>query len=169
MTRASAAVAAIASVLLVGCESSSKSPWRRKLTKAERSAWVTKCGVPVGKVEVDIGKNRDENDSYRGKTDDMAGPAGALSVTCYLGWNRQLDRALYYHVLVDSVPRAVLRPDEIAPYVELIAAEVPAAVQPVVRLVARGKYQQVRSGAFAVTGGFAHDPAMWSLMVEDLR
>lgn len=164
---------AAAAVLIVsGCQSA-KSPWRRKLTKAERLAWVTRCGVPEANVRVDLGKNRDENDGYEGKAS-VTGPAGELSVSCHLSWNRNLDRALSFMVAVDAVaiagrPRAALTKAELAPYVDMIADEVPLDLQPVVRRVADEPYHMVRAGAFAITGGVHADPAVWSLDVQDMR
>ncbi len=164
---------AAAAVLLVGGCESAKSPWRRTLTKAERLAWVTRCGVPAASVRVDLGKNRDENDGYEGKAS-VTGPAGELSVMCHLAWNRRLDRALEFSVAVDAVaiagrPRAALTKNELAPYIDMIADEVPLDLQPVVRRVADEPYQLVRAGAFAITGGIHADPAVWSLEVQDLR
>ena len=127
---------AAAAVLLVGGCESTKSPWRRTLTKAERLAWVTRCGVPAASVRV--------------------------------------DRALEFSVAVDAVaiagrPRAALTKNELAPYIDMIADEVPLDLQPVVRRVADEPYQLVRAGAFAITGGIHADPAVWSLEVQDLR
>ncbi|MBK7192725.1 MAG: hypothetical protein IPH80_09610 [Myxococcales bacterium] len=159
-------------LLVSGCEPA-KSPWRRTLTKAERLAWVTRCGVPAASVRVDLGKNRDENDGYGGKAS-VTGPAGELSVMCHLAWNRKLDRPLEFSVMVDAVeiagrPRATLTKAELAPYVDMIADEVPLDMQPVVRRVAEEPYHLVRAGAFAISGGFRADPAVWSLEVQDMR
>lgn len=145
----------------VGC-GNSKSPWARKMPKAERVAWPTKCGIPAERVTALDGQGGAyANTLYSGQLEESSSPF----VSCSLSWNHDRDQPVYLRVHVSRIDGVVSAAD-IDPLLALAMAELRPAQQDVARRLADGDRSRASSGGLDFDGGFGYERWSWTMVVE---
>lgn len=144
----------------------SKSPWARKMTKAERLAWPTKCGIPADLVTVLDGQGDFANTLYDGNL--VEPEPSTRRVSCSLSWNRDKDRLADVSMLLGRFD-APLAAEDIEPLLALALAELRPGDRDAVRSIALRERTRTTVGAFEVEGGFSRENRSWYLYIAVRR
>lgn len=145
-----------------GC-GNSKSPWARKMPKAERVAWPTKCGITADLVKVQDGEGDYANTSYMGQL--TPEPPATTLIACDLSWNRDKDRLANLRVHIARF-EPVLTSTDVEPLLTLALAELRPADQAVARRVASGEFTRASTSGLEFSGGFRSGQRTWELFIR---
>jgi len=162
----------LAALILASC-GKAKSPWARKMSVADRIAWMVACGIPEADVRPYDGKADYAYTSYDKRITRDTDPT---SVACSLSWNRTKDRLWYVAVglggrggyQADLEGRDAALPETITePYIALVLREVPTQYHVAIRDLARGPRRRgVKVGPFEVDAGHGPPAMYWYLEVR---
>lgn len=164
--RAVRCTTALAALVAAASCGDSKSPWARKMTKAERLAWPTKCGIPAELVVVldgPGGQGSYADTSYGGKF--VEPKPSARVFECDMSWNRDKDRLanLRVHLGRSDPP---LTATDIEPLLNLVLAELRPEDHAEVRNIAmREEHTRQSFGKFEIEGGFSLEHRSWNLAI----
>lgn len=161
-----AALVALIVVASVGSCGDSRSPWARKMTKAERLSWPTKCGIPAELVTVRDGQGDYADTLYGGNL--VEPEPSTRRVSCNLSWNRDKDRLADLSMLLGRFDPP-LAAEDIEPLLALALAELRPGDRDAVRSIALRKRTRTTVGAFEVEGGFSRENRSWYLYVAVSR
>lgn len=150
-------------VLATAACGGSKSPWARKMTKAERLSWPTKCGIPTDRVSALDGQGDYAKTLYSGQL--IEEPPSTRVVACSLSWNRDKDRPAHLRISLGR-DEPVLAAEDIEPLLALALAELRPADQEVARRLAVGDRQTERSGGLEIESGFSSEHRRWEIAVR---
>lgn len=175
MSRPLLAASMLAAALVASSCSKAKSPWARKMTAADRVAWMIACGIPAADVQPVDGDAdyayTDYNNRIRSDN-----PDAALSlVGCHLSWNRTKDQLWYVAIEVGGrggyegeLEGKYLPLDAatIEPYIRLLLQPVPPEYHSAIRAIALAPVRRgVKVGPFVIDGGHGPAARYWQLAV----
>lgn len=165
-------VAALLASLALSC-GKAKSPWVRKMTEADRIAWMTACGIPEADVRPDVG---DADYAYISYDKRITRDTDPISVACNLTWNRTKDRLWHVSIGLGGRGRDEVDSDGadvpldtklLEPYLLLLLQPVPPEYHATIRKIALGPVRRgVRVGAFVIDGGHGPGARYWHLEIR---
>ena len=165
-------VGVLLAALALSC-GKAKSPWARKMTVADRIAWMTACGIPEADVRPDEG---DADYAYTSYDKRVSRDTDPILVACNLTWNRTKDRLWHISVGLGGRGRdevdsdgADVRLDSklLEPYLQLLLQPVPPEYHATIRKIALGAVRRgVKVGAFVIDGGHGPGARYWHLEIR---
>jgi hypothetical protein len=145
---------------VVSCEDA-ESPWARKMSRAERLAWPTTCGISADRVSASDGRAGYAYTVYQGQS--RGSPLG--DVACDLLWDRDRDQLRHLEISVSRDEPALTAAD-IEPLLTLALAELRPGDHAVARDLAVGEFRKGSTGGVWIRGGFRGNHRHWGLSIS---